>query len=75
MTIDIICPLYNAEKYINNLHNNLKKQKDVELKNINYILTKSNDNTENILKKLDCQYEVIEKQEFSHSSTSRTNCG
>ena len=69
MTIDIICPLYNAEKYINNLHNNLKKQKNVKIKNINYILTKSNDNTENILKQIDCKYEVIEKQEFSHSLT------
>ncbi|MBQ2835563.1 MAG: glycosyltransferase [Clostridia bacterium] len=69
MTIDIICPLYNAEKYINNLHQNLKKQKDVEIKNINYILTKGNDNTEKILEQLDCKYEVIEKQEFSHSLT------
>lgn len=69
MTIDIICPLYNAEKYINNLHQNLKKQKDVKIKNINYILTKSNDNTENILKQTDCKYEVIEKQDFSHSLT------
>lgn len=69
MTIDIICPLYNAEKYINNLHENLKKQKNVEIKNINYILTKSNDNTENILKQIDCKYEVIEKQDFSHSLT------
>ena len=69
MTIDIICPLYNAEKYINNLHQNLKKQKDVQLKNINYILTKSNDNTEKILEQIDCKYEVIEKQEFSHSLT------
>ena len=72
MTIDIICPLYNAEKYINKLHENIKKQKDVQLKNINYILTKSNDNTENILKQLDCNYEVIEKSEFSHS-TAREN--
>lgn len=69
MTIDIICPLYNAEKYINNLHQNLKKQKDVEIKNISYVLTKGNDNTEKILKQLDCKYEVIEKQEFSHSLT------
>ena len=69
MTIDIICPLYEAEKYINNLHENLKKQKDVEIKNINYVLTKGNDNTKKILEQLDCKYEVIEKQEFSHSLT------
>ena len=68
MTIDIICPLYNAEKYIKSLHENLKKQKDVNINTINYILTKGNDNTENILKELDCNYEVIEKSEFSHST-------
>ena len=68
MTIDIICPLYNAEKYINELHKNLKKQQSVDINSINYILTKGNDNTENMLKELDCNYEVIEKSEFSHST-------
>lgn len=72
MTIDIICPLYNAEKYVNKLHENLKKQKDVEINSINYVLTKSTDNTEQILKNLDCNYEIIEKNEFSHS-TAREN--
>lgn len=72
MTIDIICPLYNAEKYVNKLHENLKKQKDVEINSINYVLTKSTDNTEQILKSLDCNYELIEKNEFSHS-TAREN--
>ena len=30
MTIDIICPLYNAEKYVDKLHENIKKQKNVK---------------------------------------------
>lgn len=68
MTIDIICPLYNAERYVSELHENLRKQQDVDINSINYILTKGNDNTENILKELDCNYEVIEKSEFSHST-------
>lgn len=68
MTIDIICPLYNAEKYVGKLHENIRKQKNVNINTINYILTKGNDNTENILKELDCNYEVIEKSEFSHST-------
>lgn len=68
MSIDIICPLYNAEKYIEKLHRNIRKQKNVNINTINYILTKGSDNTENILKKLDCNYEVIEKSEFSHST-------
>lgn len=68
MTIDIICPLYNAEKYVNKLHENLRKQQNVNINSINYILTKGNDSTEDMLKKLDCNYEVIEKSEFSHST-------
>lgn len=70
MTIDIICPLYNAEEYLENLHKSLLKQENVNLKNIRYILTKSKDNLEKILEKLDnCIYSVIEAKEFSHSLT------
>ena len=70
MTIDIICPLYNAEEYLENLHKSLLKQENVNLKNIRYILTKSKDNSEKILEKLDnCIYSVIEAKKFSHSLT------
>lgn len=69
MNIDIICPLYNAEKYLESLHKSLLMQENVNLNSIQYILTKSKDNTENILKMLNTNYEVIEKKEFSHSKT------
>lgn len=69
MTIDIICPLYNAEKFIMDLHKNILNQKDVNINLINYVLTKSNDNTEKLLKTINCNYEVIQKNEFSHSLT------
>ena len=70
MTVDIICPLYNAEKYIKNLHKSILKQEKVEIKNIRYIVTKGNDNIEEILKKIgNCIYSVIEPTEFSHSLT------
>lgn len=52
MNIDIICPLYNAEKDIEGLHKSLLKQKNVEINKIKYVLTESKDNTEEILKKL-----------------------
>ena len=48
---------------------NLKKQKNVNIASINYIVTNVNDNIEDILKELDCNYEIIEKEEFSHSLT------
>lgn len=67
MKIDIICPLYNAEKYITNLDVSLRRQKQVEINEIFYILTEGNDNSESILKKINANYDIIKKEEFSHS--------
>lgn len=69
MNIDIICPLYNGSNYIENLNKSLLKQKNVNINEIKYILTESNDNSENILKKLKCNYKVIKPNDFSHSLT------
>lgn len=67
MKIDVICPLYNAEKYIEKLDNSLKKQQKVEINQIRYVLTKSKDKTETILKRINANYRQIEKKDFSHS--------
>ena len=67
MSVDIICPLFNAEKYLENLHHNILQQKNVNIKNIYYVLTESQDNTEEILKKNKFNYKKISKTEFSHS--------
>lgn len=72
MSIDIICPLYNAEKYIDNLHKSFLMQENVDLNKIRYILTESNDNTEKYLKDNKIKYTKIKKEEFSHS-LSREN--
>ena len=72
MNVEIICPLYNAEKYLKNLDKSLKKQKNINIDKISYILTESNDNTEQILKEISAQYSVVKKEEFSHS-LSREN--
>ena len=69
MTIDIICPLYNAEKDIENLNNSLIMQKNIKLNEIKYILTESKDNTEKKLKDLNISFTKIKKEEFSHSLT------
>ena len=69
MTVDIICPLYNAENDIEKLHKSLLLQKDVKINEIKYILTESNDNTETKLNKLNIKYKKIKKEEFSHSLT------
>lgn len=67
MDVEIICPLYNAEAYIEKLDKSLKKQKNVKISKISYILTKSDDATQFLLDKISANYEVIEKEEFSHS--------
>ncbi|TDT52012.1 glycosyltransferase [Fonticella tunisiensis] len=71
MKISIICPLYNAESYIRDLHLNLLSQKkyDNEEIEILYVLTRSKDRTEEILKELNLNYTLIEPEEFSHSKT------
>ena len=71
MNVTIICPLYNANVYIEKLHENILKQeldKNINLE-IKYILTESKDNTEDILKKLKLTYKKISSKEFSHSQT------
>lgn len=67
MTIDVICPLYNAEKYVLELNKNILKQKKVDISNVKYLLTLSKDNTEKILKENKLDYEIIKKEDFSHS--------
>lgn len=69
MKISIICPVYNGEKYLIDLHNNIKNQKLNKDENIEvkYILTKSKDNSEKILNELNAQYNLIMPEEFSHS--------
>lgn len=69
MNVEIICPLYNAEKYIENLNKSIINQKKVKIYKINYILTECSDNTEKILKKNKIKYKKIKKEEFSHSLT------
>ncbi|MBQ3475401.1 MAG: glycosyltransferase [Bacilli bacterium] len=69
MNIEIICPLYKGEKYIENLHKSISKQKNVKIKKISYVLTDTNDNSESILKELKANYTKIKPSEFSHSLT------
>ena len=68
MKVEIICPLYNAENYIENLHDNILKQKNVDF-SVRYLLTESTDQTESILKSKELNYNKIEKKDFSHSLT------
>lgn len=72
MDVTVICPVYNAEEYIEKLDTSLKEQKDVNIMKIKYVLTESKDKSEEILKKIGADYSKIKKEEFSHS-LSREN--
>lgn len=69
MNIGIICPLYNAKSYIEGLDKNIKKQKNITISSINYVVTKTGDGTEELLDKMGVSYKTIDKSEFSHSLT------
>ena len=68
-TVDIICPVYNGEECILELDRSIKKQKNVKINSIKYVVTESKDNTEKILKDNNIKYLKINKEEFSHSKT------
>lgn len=72
MTVDIICPIYKGEHFLTRLIDSLKKQKDVEIKNIRFVLTDTGDGSENILKENNLAYTKISPKAFSHS-LSREN--
>lgn len=71
MIISIICPIYNGQSYIEKLHNNILNQKlsDGYKLQIMYALTACEDKSEDILKYLNCDYTLIEPEDFSHSTT------
>ena len=60
MALSIICPLYKAEKYIDNLDMSLKRQLKVDIKEIKYIVTECHeDKTIEKLKNINAKYKVI----------------
>ncbi|MFV0250042.1 MAG: glycosyltransferase family 2 protein [Bacilli bacterium] len=69
MKIEIICPLYKGKEYIVNLKQNIDKQEMVNIQQIFFVLTDTNDESQQILNENNCKYEKITPSEFSHSFT------
>lgn len=69
MDISVICPIYNGEEYIDSLNNSLINQKNIEEFEITYLLTQSTDKSEDKLKQINAKYELISREDFSHSLT------
>lgn len=74
MKVSIVCPLYNASKYIEGLNSNILKQDKEEINELEivYALTKSKDNTKELLDNNGLKYIEIEAKDFSHSLTRET---
>lgn len=71
MDITVICPLYNAENYIEKLNKSILNQKIDKEDSIKivYALTESKDDTLKYLLKNDLKYQLVKKEDFSHSLT------
>ena len=67
MVVNIICPLYNAEKYILGLYKSLLSQKIDAKINFSFIVTEGIDKTEDIMQENQISYIKIKKEDFSHS--------
>ena len=70
ISINVFCPLYNAESYIPRLLEGLRKQKNICIKKIIFSVTESSDKTLEMVKaEPDVSFFEISKAEFSHSLT------
>lgn len=70
LEIDAICPLYKADKYIDRLISNFKKQKNIVIHPIFPITrTENTDTVINKIKEAGYTYFFVESNEFSHSLT------
>lgn len=69
--IDVICPLFNADKYIDSLLENIKGQRGVKLNSVVFAVTEYGD-TSSVKAKISAAgffYFSVKPDEFSHSLT------
>ena len=71
LKVDIVCPLNQADLYINSFIINLQKQKNVEYGNVVFVITENGD-TGSVKQKITdagFQFFSVAQEEFSHSLT------
>ncbi len=70
MKVDILCPLYNAEKDFETLINGINSQKDIDINRIIFPVTESIDKTLELAKGISNAIVIeVKKSDFSHSLT------
>lgn len=71
--IDIVCPVYKGFNYLEPLYNSFFVQKNVNIKNVVFAITNSNDEEMNkileFVNNKSIKYFIVEKKDFSHSLT------
>ncbi len=70
--VDVVCPLYRAEKYMDTIFEGLQKQKEVEINNVVFALTEDGTPTDAIKAKIDAAgytHFEVPVHKFSHSLT------
>ncbi|MBO8427959.1 MAG: glycosyltransferase [Firmicutes bacterium] len=69
--VEVICPLFNGKSFVDTLVSSILKQKEIDIKRINFIITDTNDGTENHLVNIDnrINYKIIKREDYSHSLT------
>jgi len=69
MKILIIIPIYNAESFLERQLEMLVSMAKVNIQDILYIDSSSNDNSKGVIKKYNVPYKVIDKANFDHGAT------
>lgn len=71
MKVDIVCPLYQADKYIDGFIERLKGQQGIEIGNVIFPLTNTGDLTyvKEAIDAAGFEFFLVDRHEFSHSLT------
>jgi len=71
--VDIVCPIYKGYKYLEDLYNSFYRQEKVNIKNIIFVVTNTNDDETKLIidfiKERKIKYFIVTKDKFSHSLT------
>lgn len=71
MKIDVVCPLWKADEYIDRVISNLRAQEQVEIVHVIFPVTESG-NDDSVISKIRAsgyEYFMVSREEFSHSLT------
>lgn len=71
ITVDIVCPLHKADKYIDSVISGLRRQKNVDFGTVVFAITEDGDTSEvkNKITEAGYMYFTVMLDEFSHSLT------